>query len=439
MKITINDKEYESGKITREKYRSFCETFDSFLKKEVASMVFTDEDLDKMIESIVVVYGNQFTFDEASDALDEIPDILLNFSLINAEILNSCADKIDKLDCLLSSDDNATNKANRDSINKTLDKAVTVDAKMVSHAGTCDEGVTAVYKAADKTEDGVKYLVSTEVKGEAGQHTYSDVKFNWDAAAIKDDDGNITGYKTDQKEGTSVTVDEVKCSVCGEVQKNVSVSVVKDTDAYKAPTCEEAGKDVYVATVTSTDDNTVLAKGTKEVAIAKLGHKYGDPVWSDWEEKDGKWTTTATFTCANDATHVQTPEVKIDSETVEKATYTKEGKVVYTASVTSPDGKKVVNPTTKEVVVEKERLAAVENLKASSSVGKVKLTWSEVKDAEGYLIYGIRGGGNKYGYIGMTSKTSFVDVKALTSDYNYYWVFAYCKDENGKMLSLIHI
>ena len=345
----------------------------------------------------------------------------------------SCADKIDKLDCLLSSDDNSTNKANRDSINKTLDKAVTVDAKMVSHAGTCDEGVTAVYKAADKTEDGVKYLVSTEVKGEAGQHTYSDVKFNWDAAAIKDDDGNITGYKTDQKEGTSVTVDEVKCSVCGEVQKNVSVSVVKDTDAYKAPTCEEAGKDVYVATVTSTDDNTVLAKETKEVAIAKLGHKYGDPVWSDWEEKDGKWTTTATFTCANDATHVQTPEVKIDSETVEKATYTKEGKVVYTASVTSPDGKKVVNPTTKEVVVEKERLAAVENLKASSSVGKVKLTWSEVKDAEGYLIYGIRGGGNKYGYIGMTSKTSFVDVKALTSDYNYYWVFAYCKDENGKM------
>lgn len=345
----------------------------------------------------------------------------------------SCADKIDKLDCLLSSDDNATNKANRDSINKTLDKAVTVDAKMVSHAGACDEGVTAVYKAADKTEDGVKYLVSTEVKGEAGQHTYSDVKFNWDAAAIKDDDGNITGYKTDQKEGTSVTVDEVKCSVCGEVQKNVSVSVVKDTDAYKAPTCEEAGKDVYVATVTSTDDNTVLAKETKEVAIAKLGHKYGDPVWSDWEEKDGKWTTTATFTCANDATHVQTPEVKIDSETVEKATYTKEGKVVYTASVTSPDGKKVVNPTTKEVVVEKERLAAVENLKASSSVGKVKLTWSEVKDAEGYLIYGIRGGGNKYGYIGMTSKTSFVDVKALTSDYNYYWVFAYCKDENGKM------
>ena len=371
--------------------------------------------------------GHAYSVEDAEWSED---NATVTFQTLKCE---SCANKVDKLDCLLSSDTNATNKANIDSIQKKLADKVTVETKVVERTGACTDGIVTLYKAEGKTADGYKYKISRSVKGEAGKHAYDDVKFNWDAAAIKDDDGKITGYKTDQKEGTSVTVDEVKCSVCGEVQKNVSVSVVKDTDAYKAPTCEEAGKDVYVATVTSTDDNTVLAKETKEVAIAKLGHKYGEPVWSDWEEKDGKWTTTATFTCANDATHVQTPEVKIDSETVEKATYTKEGKVVYTASVTSPDGKKVVNPTTKEVVVEKERLAAVENLKASSSVGKVKLTWSEVKDAEGYLIYGIRGGGNKYGYIGMTSKTSFVDVKAFTSDYNYYWVFAYCKDENGKM------
>lgn len=88
MKITINGKEYESGKITREKYRAFCETYDSFLKKEAASMVFTDKDLDKMLETIVKVYGEQFSFEEANDGLDEISDILLNFSMINAEILN---------------------------------------------------------------------------------------------------------------------------------------------------------------------------------------------------------------------------------------------------------------------------------------------------------------------------------------------------------------
>lgn len=512
----------------------------------------------------------------------------------------SCAGKIDKLDCLLSSDDNATNKANRDSINKTLDKAVTEDAKLVSSIGTCDKGVTNVYKAAGTTEDGVKYLVSKEVSNEAGQHTYEKVEFNWDAAAIKDKDGNITGYETEQKEGSAVTVGELKCTVCGEVEKDATVSVAKDTEKSVAPTCTEAGKDVYVATVTAKDKDdkeVTIAEDTKEVevkalghdwkdeakfnwtkgdnntytatatftcdrdnshtetvdatvteksdgatcteagkitytakvtfngkdyeesktedvaalghvweatwnwdkkdadgnyapvvtftcsrdashvetadakvsdpvvtdptcetagkkvytatatdpngneitdthedVIDALGHNYGEPVWSDWTQaEDGTWTTTATFTCANDATHVQTPEVKIDSETVEKATYTKEGKVVYTASVTSPDGKKVVNPTPKEVVVEKERLAAVENLKASSTVGKVKLTWDKVEDAEGYLIYGIRGDG-KYGYIGMTTtQSAYIDKKALTSDYNYYWVFAYCKDDAGKM------
>lgn len=512
----------------------------------------------------------------------------------------SCADKIDKLDCLLSSDDNVTNKANRDSINKTLDKAVTEDAKLVSSIGTCDKGVTNVYKAAGTTEDGVKYLVSKEVSNEAGQHTYEKVEFNWDAAAIKDKDGNITGYETEQKEGSAVTVGELKCTVCGEVEKDATVSVAKDTEKSVAPTCTEAGKDVYVATVTAKDKDdkeVTIAEDTKEVevkalghdwkdeakfnwtkgdnntytatatftcdrdnshtetvdatvteksdgatcteagkitytakvtfngkdyeesktedvaalghvweatwnwdkkdadgnyapvvtftcsrdashvetadakvsdpvvtdptcetagkkvytatatdpngneitdthedVIDALGHNYGEPVWSDWTEaEDGTWTTTATFTCANDETHVQTPKVKIDSETLKEATYTEEGKVAYTASVTSPDGTEYVNPDPKEVTVARERLAAVENLKASSTVGKVKLTWDKVEDAEGYLIYGIRGDG-KYGYIGMTTiQSAYIDKKALTSDYNYYWVFAYCKDDAGKM------
>ena len=54
-------------------------------------------------------------------------------------------------------DDNATNKANRDSIKKTLANAETVNAKLVSHDGTCETGVTAVYKASGKTEDGTRY------------------------------------------------------------------------------------------------------------------------------------------------------------------------------------------------------------------------------------------------------------------------------------------
>lgn len=348
----------------------------------------------------------------------------------------TCANQINKLDCLLESDENATNKANRDSIEKALSEKVTATAELAGHTGTCEQGVTMYYKAADKTADGVKYVVTTTEAKEAGKHAYSDVEFNWDAAAIKDKAGNITGYETEQKEGSAVTVGELKCSICGAVEKDATVSVTKDTEASKAPTCEEAGKDVYVATVTKKDadgKDVELAKETKEVAIAKLDHKYGDPVWSDWEEKDGKWTTTATFTCANDATHVQKPEVSIKLKTTVEPTYTTKGSGYYIAKVVSPDGTSYTNPAKKEIEIAVKKLDVVQNIKVSSAVGKVTLSWDKMKDADGYLIYGKRGSDGKYGYIGMTeNKTSYVDKNASADVYNFYWIYAYCKDSTGK-------
>lgn len=88
MKIRLNGKEYESGEITREKYRKFAAVYESLLGKEQTAQTFSDEDLDNMVEAIVLVFGNQFTFDEADEGLDEISSIILNFSLINAEIMN---------------------------------------------------------------------------------------------------------------------------------------------------------------------------------------------------------------------------------------------------------------------------------------------------------------------------------------------------------------
>ena len=88
MKISLNGKEYESGEITREKYRKFAAVYESLLGKEQTPQTFSDEDLDNMVEAIVLVFGNQFTFDEADEGLDEISSIILNFSLINAEIMN---------------------------------------------------------------------------------------------------------------------------------------------------------------------------------------------------------------------------------------------------------------------------------------------------------------------------------------------------------------
>lgn len=67
-------------------------------------------------------------------------------------------------------------------------------------------------------------------------------------------------------------------------------------------------------------------------------------------------------------------------------------------------------------------------------MGGVKLTWSASAGAEGYLIYGKTAAG-KYGYIGMTMRgTSYVDKKAAKEEYNFYWVYPYHQDNNGKMI-----
>lgn len=76
-------------------------------------------------------------------------------------------------------------------------------------------------------------------------------------------------------------------------------------------------------------------------------------------------------------------------------------------------------------MVKHRNAAAVTDLKASSVKGGVKLTWTKSAGAEGYLVYGIHPG-EKYGYIGMTTKgTTFTDKKASSTDWNFYWVFPY--------------
>lgn len=72
--------------------------------------------------------------------------------------------------------------------------------------------------------------------------------------------------------------------------------------------------------------------------------------------------------------------------------------------------------------------ASVTDLKAcTAGINKVQVTWTKAEEAEGYLIYGINADG-KYHYIGMTSKTSYVDTKAMDNAYNFYFVYSYVKD-----------
>lgn len=254
----------------------------------------------------------------------------------------TCANQINKLDCLLESDENATNKANRDSIEKALSEKVTATAKLAGHTGTCEQGVTMYYKAADKTADGVKYVVTTTEAKEAGKHAYTGA---WTWTEVKDDNGNVTGY--------TASVTGVKCSVCDNepTEDQIKVNVVKDTENSKAATCTEKGKDVYTATATVTDADGkeigTLTADPKEVDLPALGHKYGEPTWNWAKGENNTYTATATFTCANDEKHVKTVDAKV-TEKSEGATCTEAGKITYTATVTF-EGKEYTDSKEEEV------------------------------------------------------------------------------------------
>ena len=257
----------------------------------------------------------------------------------------TCANQINKLDCLLESDENATNKANRDSIEKALAEKVTATAKLVSHTGTCDQGVTSTYKATGKTDDGYRYTASDKKTSDAGQHQYTGT---WAWEPVKDDNGNVTGY--------TASVTGVKCSVCDDEPKAEQITVadaVKDTEKSVAATCTEKGKDVYTATATATvkdaEGKTEIGTltDTYEVELAALGHKYGAPVWNWTKGENNTYTATATFTCANDEKHVETVDAKV-TEKSDGATCTEAGKITYTAAVTF-EGKDYTDTKTEEV------------------------------------------------------------------------------------------
>ena len=254
----------------------------------------------------------------------------------------TCANQINKLDCLLESDENVTNKANRDSIEKTLAEKVTATAKLAGHTGTCEQGVTMYYKAADKTADGVKYVVTTTEAKEAGKHAYTGA---WTWNEVKDDNGNVTNC--------TASVTGVKCSVCDNepTEDQIKVNVVKDTENSKAATCTEAGKDVCTATATVTDADGkeigTLTADPKEVDLPALGHKYGEPTWNWTKGENNTYTATATFTCANDEKHVETVDAKV-TEKSDGATCTEAGKITYTATVTF-EGKDYKDTKTEEV------------------------------------------------------------------------------------------
>ena len=91
-------------------------------------------------------------------------------------------------------------------------------------------------------------------------------------------------------------------------------------------TCETDGVRTYTAKVTFEGKEYT---DTKTETLPATGHAYGEPVWK-WNDD---FTASATFTCANDTSHVKNVTATVTNEVTTEATCEADGVRTYTAKV----------------------------------------------------------------------------------------------------------
>ena len=115
---------------------------------------------------------------------------------------------------------------------------------------------------------------------------------------------------------------------CGNDASHVeTVNAAVTNEVTTAATCEVDGVRTYTAKVTFEGKEYT---DTKTEAIPATGHTYGAPVWK-WNDD---FTASATFTCANDDSHVETVNATVTNEVTTAATCEADGVRTYTAKVT---------------------------------------------------------------------------------------------------------
>ena len=169
---------------------------------------------------------------------------------------------------------------------------------------TCDKEGLRTY-TAKVTFEGKDYTDTKTVPIPATGHAYGEPVWSWT------DDFKATATFTCTNDTTHV--------------KNVTAEV---TSAVTTPAaCETTGVRTYTAKVTFEGKEYT---DTKTEVIPATGHAYGEPVW--------KWTdgfeATATFTCANDTSHVEKVNATVTNEVTTEATCKADGVRTYTAKVT---------------------------------------------------------------------------------------------------------
>ena len=113
-------------------------------------------------------------------------------------------------------------------------------------------------------------------------------------------------------------------------------------------TCETAGTSAHwkcdVCGKLFSDVEGKTETTLEKLAIPATGHAYGAPVWK-WN--DG-FTASATFTCGNDASHVETVNATVTNEVTTEATCEVDGVRTYTAKVTF-EGKEYTDTKTEVI------------------------------------------------------------------------------------------
>ena len=121
--------------------------------------------------------------------------------------------------------------------------------------------------------------------------------------------------------------------------KNVTATVTNavTTEA----TCESTGVRTYTAKVTFDGKDYT---DTKTETLPATSHAYGEPVWS-WTDD---FKATATFTCANNAAHVENVTATVTNAVTTEATCETDGVRTYTAKVTF-EGKEYTDTKTEVI------------------------------------------------------------------------------------------
>ena len=205
----------------------------------------------------------------------------------------------------------ANNAAHVKNVTATVTNAVTTEA-------TCESTGTRTY-TAKVTFDGKDYTDTKTETLPATSHAYGEPVWKWNddfTASATFTCGNDTSH-----------VKTVNATVTNEVT----------TEA----TCETDGVRTYTAKVTFEGKEYT---DTKTEVIPATGHAYGAPVWK-WNDD---FTASATFTCGNDASHVETVNAAVTNEVTTAATCEADGVRTYTAKVTF-EGKEYTDTKTEVI------------------------------------------------------------------------------------------